>query len=139
MTCPKASHRNTDNLGRRSQGRRRFREGRAMTAVLDQRRTLVCRTDGDEHVLACPSCGNSYLHHGCIVVYRRSEDAPRVLCTVINDGIAKLEWLENNRSDNPSPRRDGLTIEFSCENCGRENELTIAQHKGETLVRWRYC
>jgi len=101
---------------------------------------LICRTNGgDEYVLACPTCGNSYLHHGCVVVYQRSEDAPRVLRTIIDDGIASIEWVENNRSANPSARRHGLSIEFNCENCGHENELTIAQHKGETFVRWRYC
>jgi hypothetical protein len=41
------------------------------------------------------------------------------------------------RSWNPSWRRDGIAIEFCCEGCGSIGELTIAQHKGVTLVGWR--
>jgi hypothetical protein len=94
------------------------------------------RRAGDEWVLTCPYCGNSYLHHGKVVIYERQEDAPRVLRTEVGDRGAKLEWVANDNR-NPSARRHGLYIEFYCENCGRRSELTIAQHKGETLLGWR--
>lgn len=44
---------------------------------------------------------------------------------------------------NPSSRRDGLVISFTCEQCSRDDpgdviELTIAQHKGSTEIGWRF-
>jgi DNA-directed RNA polymerase subunit RPC12/RpoP len=39
---------------------------------------------GDEHVLACPTCGSSYLYHGRVVIYDRAEDAQRVLRTIVD-------------------------------------------------------
>jgi hypothetical protein len=89
-----------------------------------------------EHLLTCPCCGNSYLHHDKVVAYERHEDATRVLRIEVDGGGAKLEWVAND-SRNPSSRRNGLCIEFYCENCGNRSELTIAQHKGETLLGWR--
>jgi hypothetical protein len=50
---------------------------------------------------------------------------------------------------NPSSRRDGITIEFECENCNgapppqqnpafglSKNYLHIVQHKGTTYLSW---
>jgi hypothetical protein len=97
---------------------------------------IVCSSRGNECAPACPRCGNNYLHHGKIVAYERCEDAPRVLRIEVGGGGARLEWVTND-SRNPSTRRHGLSIEFCCENCGRNSELTIAQHKGESLLGWR--
>jgi hypothetical protein len=33
-------------------------------------------------------------------------------------------------------RRNGMTIEFTCEGCGNGLELTIAQHNGATYLQW---
>jgi hypothetical protein len=97
---------------------------------------IAVENRGGQGALACPCCGNSYLHHGKIVAYERCEDAPRVLRIEVAGGAAKLEWVAND-SRNPSARRHGLCIEFCCENCGCDSELTIAQHKGESLLGWR--
>ena len=35
---------------------------------------------------------------------------------------------------NPSGRRQGVTIRFWCEGCAQRSVLTIAQHKGATLL-----
>ena len=40
-------------------------------------------------------------------------------------------------SGNPSDRRHGLAVAFTCEACPFQGELTVAQHKGATLVGWR--
>jgi hypothetical protein len=41
--------------------------------------------------------------------------------------------------DNPSTRRHGLIIDFECETCSANPiQLRFAQHKGTTLVSWRY-
>jgi hypothetical protein len=86
--------------------------------------------------LVCPGCGEEYLHHGRVVVYSREEDSSLVVRTTI-DGTALEQFQVENSSDNPSSRRDGLTIAFWCEGCDKTHELTIAQHKGSSLVRWR--
>jgi hypothetical protein len=38
---------------------------------------------------------------------------------------------------NPSSRRNGVVIRFWCEDCDVISELTLEQHKGNTLLRWR--
>jgi uncharacterized protein YbaR (Trm112 family) len=90
-------------------------------------------------VLVCPGCRGSYLHHMRIRAYdRRCEDDARVVRTTIGVGVegAQLERVENDHS-NPSSRRDGIVIEFWCENCDRDPELTIVQQKGKTFIEWR--
>ena len=94
----------------------------------------------DDDVLACPHCPNeieSYLHHGRVTVYARREDEPLVTITEVNNGVAHTKELDSRRSGNPSFRRDGVAICFECEFCGRTSELTIAQHKGQSLLAWR--
>lgn len=89
--------------------------------------------------LVCPGCGNQFLHHGAINVFTRAnEDAPTVLVTkVYASGHASEHAEMSCASRNPSARRDGLAIEFTCETCPVISELTISQHKGHTLVAWR--
>ena len=94
--------------------------------------------------LLCPRCGNSYLHHRGVVAYDRSEDAETVLKTSVEVGKTTVQLVAQADSGNPSSRRDGLVIQFWCENCGGGDdgssviELTLAQHKGETEVTWRF-
>ena len=51
--------------------------------------------------------------------------------------MALTSEIDNKGSGNPSWRRHGLAICFECEFCGRTSELTIAQHKGQSLLAWR--
>ena len=94
--------------------------------------------------LLCPRCGNSYLHHRGVVTYDRSEDAETVLKTSVGVGKTTVHLVAQAESGNPSSRRDGLVIQFWCENCGGGDdgssviELTLAQHIGETEVAWRF-
>lgn len=91
--------------------------------------------------LICPQCGGSDLHHNTITIYERlrGEDDPNTLVTNVNNGPrVSLKFNPNN----PSDRRDGLGITFTCESCESLNnggimELTIAQHKGTTYFKWR--
>jgi hypothetical protein len=88
--------------------------------------------DGDW--LLCPNCGEFYLHHDRVTIFERSEeDAPSHSLEV--DGIWKMRKVEGG--DNPSCRRDGVAVRFWCECCSAISELTIAQHKGTTIMRWR--
>lgn len=84
--------------------------------------------------LACPACGSGYLHQGKVEVFDRSEDSKTGIHVIVTpEGV-----LQDDRQDrNPSSRRDGLTIEFWCEICGRKDLLLIVvQHKGNTTIGW---
>jgi hypothetical protein len=86
--------------------------------------------------LACPECHGEHLRHDQVTMYDRAEDAPRVTKTEVQDRKTKIITIANDGSGNPSERRDGLAVQFWCENCETGSELTIAQHKGVSLG-WR--
>ena len=103
--------------------------------------------DVERGVLQCPSCGTEYTHQYDVQVFARDEDDERErhthiwgTCNKYNSGI-HTEEIDNDRTTfggNPSPRRDGITIGFLCENC--ENNkffLDIYQHKGQTFMETR--
>ena len=78
--------------------------------------------------VCCPVCGDSYQHHGSIIVFDRDggEDGPTTIATI---GSVPLGAV----SGNPSPRRDAIRILFHGE-CGHHWCLDVVQHKGETFV-----
>ena len=86
--------------------------------------------------LRCPSCGGANLHHEFVRVYSRPEDCEWVRTTYVDaiNAICGIEASEG--SANPSRRRDGLIISFSCEHCEDEPALTLSQHKGSTYLEW---
>lgn len=93
--------------------------------------------------LICPRCGSTYLHHIGVTVFDRKEDAQQVVRTSVDGASSSMAIVSSSDSGNPSDRRDGVVVAFRCEQCGGGTEtdrieLTIAQHKGETLVKWRY-
>jgi hypothetical protein len=92
---------------------------------------------GDVSDLLCPRCGYIYLHHGQVIVFDRGEDAAFNLVTTIDTGTTTR--ILPNDANNPSSRRQGMTIAFICEGCGDGIELTIAQHKGCTQIGWRFA
>lgn len=90
----------------------------------------------EDNTLLCPRCDGGYLHHGNIEVYSRYEDAEQTLQTVVMNHQTKTALVASNTAINPSARRGGLRINFFCELCGEESDLTFAQHKGVTFVEW---
>jgi hypothetical protein len=90
----------------------------------------------DNH-LTCPRCRSEYLHHGTVTIYDRAEDEPDVTIIEVKDQIAHSCVMDNEKSGNPSLRRDGLVVEFWCEHCDAPLELVVLQHKGQTYVAWR--
>lgn len=104
--------------------------------------------------IACHSCGADNLHQETIEVYQCFEDSGgiRTVATLTETTI------DTNLKNNPSARRNGLRIFFRCEHChfspevhdengevieGSGNppplfELTIAQHKGNTITEFVY-
>ena len=85
--------------------------------------------------LACPNCGDSYLHHGCIEVFDRGEDA-KVTTRVVVDGMVTTGPRLSAELKNPSLRRHGLRINHWCECCSHSMDLCLAQHKGNTYLYW---
>lgn len=95
--------------------------------------------NGSAGTLACPKCGadehSGNLHHHTIELWqRRREDDPPACVTVTVGG--RFNSNELPLRDCPSYRRDGIRIWFDCECCAMPHALTIAQHKGDTLVEW---
>jgi hypothetical protein len=90
-----------------------------------------------DNFLNCPRCGGRHLHHNQVTVYDRNEDAPRVTKIEVRDGSALVTRADSCASANPSDRRNGVAIEFWCEDCDRHSELCVTQHKGGSFVGWR--
>ena len=87
--------------------------------------------------LECPRCGGQNLHHGDITVYSRYEDNTRTTVTTVEDsGDVLVSQMQSANCGNPSLRRDGLRIAFTCELCDEVQDLCIAQHKGTTFMHW---
>ncbi len=97
--------------------------------------------------LACPRCGEGNLHHDDVQVFvRDSEDGPHAVTYVTQDG-ASTSRSPAGDTRNPSARRDGLRIFFTCESCNSPDDgdhaprrrlppLAIVQHKGLTYIYW---
>ena len=94
--------------------------------------------EGIQDTLACPACGGGNLHHGMVTVYSRGEDALKTDITSVRASGAVLTLkLDSHETENPSPRRHGMAVKFTCETCDALPVLTLFQHKGSTYVEWR--
>jgi len=90
----------------------------------------------NDDTLLCPCCGGCYLHHGAVCTFTRHQDADTGIAFRINAGTDGSICHSTQLNGNPSSRRDGITIEFTCEDCDNTSTLGIAQHKGLTLMEW---
>jgi hypothetical protein len=85
-------------------------------------------------VLACPGCEGPWLHQGRTEVFERPhEDAETGLHVTVDGQQAQVT---TELRDNPSSRRDGLRVYFSCEWCCAVPVLNLVQHKGQTFLGW---
>lgn len=84
-------------------------------------------------LLECPGCTNCNLHQKKVSTFWRVEDAERGI-RVVSQFVHTL--VDKEMHGNPSPRRDGILIDFECEHCDAEPRLSIFQHKGTTIVKW---
>ena len=119
------------------------RMGGGTSMLRDQNVKTRTSYSDDVSALLCPRCGGECLHHLGVTVFDRSEDASMLTKIGVNGSTVGIELVQSTQSGNPSNRRDGVVIRFSCEQCnwgGRTDviELTIAQHKGTTEVGWRF-
>ena len=86
--------------------------------------------------LNCPALSDfCHLHQGKVTIYNRSEDDPHPVVTTVQDGVSET-YIAANNDGNPSPRRQGMTIEFMTEQRKAPIYLNIYQHKGETYMFW---
>lgn len=115
-----------------------------------KKRELVFLTPDNPTALTCPKCDGRNLHQINTAIYERKEDEPYT--TVISQNGHEVTAIKfpSEETHNPSSRRQGLTIEFTCENCHEANwdgekaipsnrepfHLAIYQHKGVTYMEW---
>ena len=96
---------------------------------------VINQNDVDSGILACPHCGadeSGTLHQIEATVYFRNEDdhnGVTVRATSALDG-----YIGTDQTGNPSARRDGISVLFSCEQCTATSKLNIVQHKGDTYL-----
>lgn len=84
--------------------------------------------------LICPSCNFNYLHHEKVEVFECGEDATYGVHVTVADAKA---ICDTSLEGNPSARRHGLKIYFSCEGCKAKPVLSLSQHKGNTYVDFK--
>ncbi len=82
-------------------------------------------------IFICLGCGGDYTHFEQVEIFDRAEDAEEGLHVKVASGLVSTD---RSMKDNPSGRRDGVRIEFYCENCCAISVLTLAQHKGQTII-----
>jgi len=85
--------------------------------------------------LMCPYCEFNNLHQEKVIVnFRELEDSDKGINVSVN---SNLNYTISNKIDNNSSgRQDGISIEFSCENCKNKPILYIYQHNGFNLINW---
>lgn len=111
---------------------------------------IFMHNGSDSFLLACPHCLYSYTHQEKVEVFIRDCDDYQVpgIKTTINNQITTVS--KDDMKTNPSTRRDGIRIYYSCESCHAYDEgyvsgsnpplfeLLIYQHKGQTFCETVY-
>lgn len=91
----------------------------------------------NDNILLCPHCDTDYMHHAGVEIYNCKEDAVADRISVSTcDHNNKYQLTVDQEGKNPSSRRDGIRLFFTCESCNQVSALTIAQHKGQTFMEW---
>lgn len=93
--------------------------------------------EGDYFRPMCPKCEGTYMHQGAIHLFTRDREDSATGTLVTSDGFNTSTASKADMTNNPSRRRDGLSIDMDCEICGPVGRLTVYQHKGETLIGWQ--
>lgn len=93
-------------------------------------------------ILLCPICESEYLHQIHVHVFNRKSESSKdqKITTIENTGgdESVLEHLPAHPlpPKNPSHRRQGLSIDFTCEDCHAPSRLHIYQYKGTSHIEW---
>lgn len=85
--------------------------------------------------LLCPKdgCHNNNLHHGRVKVINRDREDSDALAVAVDHHTVTSKRIPSKEAPG---RRDGIEIEFSCEEHGPVGVLSIMQHKGDTLLEF---
>jgi hypothetical protein len=101
------------------------------------------RVELDEELgcLKCPLCGDIYTHQGNIEVFNRDAEDSKTGTHIVINSITDEIVINKSMERNPSKRRQGIRLLFSCEGCEGSTgyqgvALEIAQHKGNTYLKW---
>ena len=97
----------------------------------------LVETTSDYFIPLCPKCGETYTHQGAVHIYNRNAEDALVGRYTFCDGNKTIAVQDGLMADNPSRRRNGLSVEMECEVCGPVGRLTVFQHKGQTLIGWQ--
>jgi hypothetical protein len=97
----------------------------------------LVETTSDYFIPLCPKCGETYLHQSSVHIYTRDTEDALVGPVTFCDGTRTMVTQDGSMDNNPSRRRHGLSVDMDCEVCGPVGRLTIAQHKGQTLIGWQ--
>lgn len=119
------------------------------TAQVNLRQEYSYNDMGSE--LLCPKCNETYLHQRNVTVFHRSEDHDKTIVMQQCGEDMVVTPFPSRDTCNPSPRRQGLLLEFECEHCHYRHiddeddapprkplhRLAIYQHKGTTYLEWQ--
>ena len=91
--------------------------------------------------LICPGCNGEWIHQRNTTVFAREEGDDLTTVLTQNGTDGQIVKFPSGDTCNPSPRRQGIIVEFECENCHYDSplpqfRLAIIQHKGNTYVEW---
>ena len=100
---------------------------------------------GNYGQLNCPCGGGGNIHQGDTTIFEPSEG--NTTTVIAQDGCSvQATKFPSQDTCNPSRDRQGMLIEFTCEQCSysaQENStpdktfrLAIFQHKGNTFMEW---
>jgi hypothetical protein len=84
-------------------------------------------------VLECPKCKGIHLHQKKVSTFWRTEDS-KTGTRVRSHFLDTI--VDNDMTGNPAPRRNGILINFDCEECDAKPILAIYQHWGNTYFKW---
>ena len=87
-------------------------------------------------ILICPNCSGENLHQERVTAYFRHEDSDVGMVAEVDRDTVRADANGDCLTGNPSSRRDGMVISFSCESCNVMPSLAIIQHKGVTNFEW---
>ena len=91
---------------------------------------LIKYSQNSDGAIMCPVCNFDYTHQGAIEIFERSEDEKDGNhVKILDDNIQ----VNRDLTGNPSPRRQGVTLEMKCES-EHPFKLHIYQHKGQTFI-----
>lgn len=97
------------------------------------------QTDPDFYGQLRCKCGSDYLHQINTTIFHRAEDAKITTVIAQSGDTVQASNFPSDDTCNPSPRRQGMIVEFDCEDCGGDGklqQLAIYQHKGNTFMEW---